>query len=143
MKISKFGRFALGVCILVLAAYTLTVSAAGYHLLKKVPLAAAPGGGQYFDYILVDADGGRVYVSHGTEVVVLNADDFSSLPPIQDPRFKHVRGVALVKPLNKGFISDGEAQSAFVFDIKTMKVTGEIKTDQPDTDSIIYDPSSK
>ena len=143
MKISKFGRFALGVCILVLAAYTLTVSAAGYHLLKKVPLAAAPGGGQYFDYILVDADGRRVYVSHGTEVVVLNADDFSLLATIQDPRLKRVHGVALVKPLNKGFISDGEAQSAFVFDIKTMKVTGEVKTNQPDTDSIIYEPVTK
>src|SRR3984893_8567099 len=143
MKISKFGRFALGVCILVLAAYTLTVSAAGYHLLKKVPLAAAPGGGQYFDYILVDADGRRVYVSHGTEVVVLNADDFSLLATIQDPRFKRVHGVALSKPLNKGFISDGEAQSAFVFDIKTMKFTGEVKTNQPDTDSIIYEPVTK
>src|SRR6202171_952391 len=143
MKISKFGRFALGVCILVLAAYTLTVSAAGYHLLKKVPLAAAPGGGQYFDYVLVDADARRVYVTHGTEVVILNADDFSLIATIQDPRFKRIHGVALAKPLNKGFISDGEAQSAFVFDLKTLKVTGEIKTDQPDTDSIIYEPATK
>lgn len=29
-----------------------------------------------------------------------------------------------------------------VFDIKTLKITGEIKT-YPDTDSIIYDPGSK
>jgi len=143
MKVSKFGRFALGLSILVLAAYALTVSAAGYHLIKKVPLAAAPGGGQYFDYILVDADGRRVYVSHGTEVVVLNADDFSLLATIQDPRFKRVHGVALVKDLNKGFISDGEAQTAWVFDIKTSKVTGEVKTNQPDTDSIIYEPATK
>src|ERR1700687_6962 len=143
MKISKFGRFALGVCILVLAAYTLTVSAAGYHLIKKVPLAVAPGGGEYFDYILVDPDARRVYVSHGTEVVVINADDYSLTGTISDPRFKRVHGVALAKALNKEFISDGEAQSAFVFDIKTMKVTGEIKTNQPDTDSIIYDPASK
>src|SRR6202171_1342877 len=40
-------------------------------------------------------------------------------------------------------MSDGEAQSAFVFDIKTMKVTGEVKTNQPDTDSIIYEPVTK
>src|SRR5712691_2258797 len=144
MKFSRFGRLAVGVSILVLVAYALTVSAAGgYHLLKKVPLAVAPGGGEYFDYILVDPDARRVYVSHGTEVVVLNADDYSLVSTISDPRFKRVHGVALVKPLNKGFISDGEAQSAFVFDIKTMKVTGEIKTNQPDTDSIIYDPASK
>jgi hypothetical protein len=109
MKISKFGRFALGLSIVVLAAYALTVSAAGYHLIKKVPLAAAPGGGEYFDYILVDPDARRVYVSHGTEVVVLNADDYSLVGTVSDPRFKRVHGVALVKNLNKGFISDGEA----------------------------------
>jgi DNA-binding beta-propeller fold protein YncE len=144
MKFSKFGRFALGLSFLVLGACALTFSApGGYHLIKKVPLAVAPGGGQYFDYLLVDQDARRVYVSHGTEVVVLNADDFSLLATIQDPRFKRIHGVALAKPLNKGFISDGEAQSAFVFDLKTMKVTGEIKTNQPDTDSIIYEPVTK
>jgi len=144
MKFPKFGRLALGLSILLLAAYALTVSAAGgYHLIKKVPLAAAPGGGEYFDYIFVDPEARRVYVSHGTEVVVLNADDYSLAGTISDSRFKRVHGVAVVKPLNKGFISDGEAQSAFVFDLKTMKVTGEVKTNQPDTDSIIYDPASK
>src|SRR3984893_15609176 len=145
MKLSKLVRLAFVLSILALGTYALAVSAAGggYHLLKKVPLAAAPGGGQYFDYLLVDPDARRVYVTHGTKVVVLNADDFSLIAAIQDPRFKRIHGVALAKPLNKGFISDGEAQSAFVFDLKTMKVTGEVKTDQPDTDSIIYDPASK
>src|SRR5882672_10498740 len=137
MKTSSFARLAMGVSTLLLAAYALTVSAAGgYHLVKKVPLAVAPGGGEYFDYLLVDPDTRRVYVSHGTEVVILNADDYSLVTTISDPRFKRIHGVALVKPLNKGFISDGEAQSAFVFDLKTLKVTGEVKTNQPDTDSI-------
>src|SRR5258708_17993349 len=141
MNLSKLARLAFVLSILTLGAYALAVSAAGgYHLLKKVPLAAAPGGGQYFDYLLVDADARRVYVSHGTEVVILNADDFSLIATIQNPRFKRIHGVALAKPLNNGFISDGDAESAFVFDLKTMKVTGEIKTNQPDTDSTIYEP---
>src|ERR1700680_5111997 len=124
MKLSKLVRLAFVLSILVLGAYALAVSAAGggYPLLKKVPLAPAPGGGQYFDYLLVDPDARRVYITHGTEVVVLNADDFSLIATILDTRFKRIRGVALAKPLNKGFISDGEAQSVFVFDIKTMKV---------------------
>src|SRR5260370_10812295 len=114
MKISKFGRLAIGLSILLLAAYALTVSAAGgYHLVKKVPLAAAPGGGEYFDYLLVDPDARRVYVSHGTEVVILNADDYSLVTTISDPRFKRIHGVALVKPRNKGFISEGASQRAF------------------------------
>src|SRR6266705_693295 len=144
MKFPKFGRLALGLSILLLAAYALTVSAAGgYHLIKKVPLAAAPGGGEYFDYIFVDPEARRVYVSHGTEVVVLNADDYSLAGTISDSRFKRLHGVALVKQLNKGFITDGEAQKVVIFDLKTLKVTGEVKTNQPDTDSIIYDPASK
>ncbi len=93
MKLSKLARLAFVLSVLTLGAYALAVSAAGgYHLLKKVPLAAAPGGGQYFDYLLVDADARRVYVSHGTEVVILNADDFSLIATIQDPRFKRIHG---------------------------------------------------
>src|SRR5258707_3070497 len=144
MKFSSFGRLALGVSFLLFGAYTLaSPPAVNYHLLKKVPLAAAPGGGEYFDYITVDPEARRVYVTHGTEVVILNADDYSLVTTISDPRFKRIHGVALVKPLNKGFISDGEAQSAFVFDLQTLKVTGEVKTNQPDTYSIIYDRESK
>jgi DNA-binding beta-propeller fold protein YncE len=48
-----------------------------------------------------------------------------------------------VKELGKGFITDGEGQSVVVFDLATLKVTATVKTNQPDTDSIIYDPVSK
>jgi hypothetical protein len=59
MNLSDLGRRAiylplLGLFILLLRVYAPTISAAGrYHLLKKVPLAATPGGGEYFDYITV------------------------------------------------------------------------------------------
>jgi len=43
----------------------------GYHLIKKVSLGAAPGGGEYFDYVTVDSAARRVYLSHGAEVKVL------------------------------------------------------------------------
>jgi len=36
----------------------------GYHLIKKVSLGAAPGGGEYFDYVTVDSAARRVYLSH-------------------------------------------------------------------------------
>jgi len=88
----------------------------------------------------VDSAARRVYVSHGTEVVVLNADDYTVVGTIGG--LKRCHGVAVVKSLNKGFITDGEAEKVVVFDLKTLKATGEVKT-QPDTDSIIYDPASK
>jgi hypothetical protein len=142
MKFSSLLRIAFVVSILLLGAYAFaSPQKGGYHLLKKVPLAAAPGGGEYFDYITVDAEGRRVYVSHGTEVVVLNADDYSTVGTIGG--LKRCHGVALVKALNKGFITDGDLQKVVIFDIKTLKVTGEVKTNQPDTDSLIYDPASK
>src|SRR5258708_39573757 len=102
MKLPKVARLAFVLSVLTLGAYALAVSAAGgYHLLKKVPLAAAPGGGQYFDYLLVDADARRVYVSHGTEVVVLDADKYTVVGTVADPRFKRVHRVALVKDLGR------------------------------------------
>ena len=71
---------------------------------------------------------------------MLDADNFSVVGTIGG--LKRCHGVALVSSLGKGFITDGEAEKVVVFDIKSLKVTGEIKT-EPDTDSIIYDPGSK
>jgi DNA-binding beta-propeller fold protein YncE len=112
----------------------------GYHLIKKVPLGKAAGGVEYFDYITVDADGRRIYVSHGSEVKVLDADNFSIVGTISG--LKKCHGVAVVPELGKGFITDGDAASVVVFDMKSLKKTGEIKS-YPDTDAIIYDPASK
>jgi DNA-binding beta-propeller fold protein YncE len=111
-----------------------------YHLVKVVPLGAAPGESEYFDYVTVDAGGRRVYIAHGTEVKVLDADSFSVVGSITG--LKRCHGVALVPELSKGFITDGDGAKVLVFDIKTLKITGEIRT-YPDTDSIAYDPSSK
>ena len=47
---------------------------AGYHLLKKYELGAAPGGKEYWDYITFDASTRRLYISHNTEVKVVDAD---------------------------------------------------------------------
>src|SRR5205807_9380018 len=141
-SVIRIADVALGFSFMLLGAYALaTPAAAGYHLLKKVPLATAPGGGEYFDYITVDGTGRRVYVSHGTEVVVLDADKLSVVGTIGG--LKRCHGVVLVNEFDKGFITDGDLEKVVVFDIKTLKVTGEVKTNQPDTDSLVYDPASK
>src|SRR5262250_3140453 len=77
-------------------------AAGGYHLLKKVPLAAAPGGGEYFDYITVDPAARRLYLSHGTEVQVLDADNYNVLGTITGG-LKRDHGVALVPDAGRGF----------------------------------------
>src|ERR1700730_1761024 len=137
-KFSVFLAFASFVLLGVIA--LAKPAAPGYHLIKKIPLGAAPGGGEYFDYVTVDAEARRVYLSHGTEVKVMDADDFSVVGTISG--LKRCHGVALVPELGKGFITDGDAATVVMFDIKSLKVTGEIKS-YKDTDSIVYDPSSK
>lgn len=130
------------VLFLLAAVHALSASpSGGYHLIKKISLPPAPGNREYFDYVMADSDGRRIYVAHGTEVVVLDADNYSVIGKIGGLQLCH--GVALVKDIGKGFITDGDQEAVIVFDIKTLKVTGKIKTNQPDTDSIIYDPSSK
>src|SRR5262250_2046152 len=77
-------------------------AAPGYHLLRKISLGAAPGGGEYFDYITVDSAARRLYLSHGTEVQVLDADNYTVLGTISGG-LQRDHGVALVPDAGRGF----------------------------------------
>ncbi len=141
MKFSEL--YPLGVCAAVLLLGGLALAnppQGGYHLLKKYELGAPPGGKEYWDYITFDASTRRLYISHNTEVKVVDADSGTIIGDIPD--LKRVHGIALVPDLGRGFISDGGADEAVVFDIKTLKVTGHIKTGG-NPDCILYEPTSK
>jgi DNA-binding beta-propeller fold protein YncE len=58
------------------------------------------------------------------------------------PDTSGVHGIALVPDMNKGFTSNGKTATSTMFDMKTLKILGETKTDK-DPDAIIYDPVSK
>jgi len=141
MKFSEL--YPLGVCAAVLLLGGLALAnppQGGYHLLKKYELGAPPGGKEYWDYITFDASTRRLYISHNTEVKVVDADSGTIIGDIPD--LKRVHGIALVPDLGRGFISDGGADEAVVFDVKTLKVTGRIKTGG-NPDCILYEPTSK
>src|SRR5215475_1867003 len=108
----------------------------GYHLLRKVSLGAAEGGKEYFDYITFDGASRRVYLSHGTEVKVLDADSDAVVGTVTG--FKRDHGVAIVPEVGRGFVSDGDAGQVVMFDLKTLKTVGSVKA-EPDADSILYD----
>ena len=80
----------------------------GYQLLKTVPL---PGDG-FWDYVGVDSDARRIYVSHGSHVVVLDADSFAVVGDIPDTQGVH--GIAVVPDLGRGFTSNGRAGTATI-----------------------------
>ncbi|OLB34691.1 MAG: hypothetical protein AUH11_17280 [Acidobacteria bacterium 13_2_20CM_57_17] len=128
--------------VILLGTFSLSMAATnGYHLLKKYSFGAAEGSTrEYFDYITVDSAARRVYLSHGTEIKVIDADSGVLITNIAG--LKQTHGVALASEFGKGFISDGAEGKAIIFDLQTFKVTSEAKADK-DADSIIYDPFSK
>src|SRR2546425_10799905 len=142
MKYFGLGRLGLwSFAVLLLGAFAIArAPEGGYHLLKKYQLGAAPGGKEYWDYITFDASTRRLFISHNTEVKVVDADSGAMVGSIPD--LKRVHGIALVSDLGRGFISDGGADEAVVFDLKSLKVTGHIKTGG-NPDCILYEPASK
>lgn len=123
-----------------LAVSALPATAVDYHLQNAYKFGAAPGDREYFDYITFDPESRRLYLSHGSEVLVVNADTGKEEGKVSGLKLSH--GVAVVPDLGRGFISDGKQGKAIIFDLKTLKVVGEADA-APDADCIIYDPASK
>jgi DNA-binding beta-propeller fold protein YncE len=125
------------VSLIVLVASTAALAAPpGYHLLKTVPL---PGDGGW-DYVTVDGAARRVYVSHGTEVVVLDADSYEVKGRIAD--LKGVHGIAVAPDLGRGFISNGQANKVTIFELQTLKTLGTVETGR-NPDAILFDSATQ
>jgi len=107
-----------------------------YHLIKKLPLGGEGG----WDALTVDSHAGRLYLSRGTHVMVV---DLSTDRVVGDiPNTPGVHGIALVPDLDRGFISAGKIDTVIIFDLKTLKVLGQVKTGV-NPDIILYDSFSK
>jgi DNA-binding beta-propeller fold protein YncE len=108
----------------------------GYHVAKTIRV----GGEGFWDYIVVDPLGRRIYVSHGTHVVVLDADTEAVVGDIPDTQGVH--GIAVASEFGRGFVSNGRTNNVTMFDLKSLKTLGVIPTGT-NPDSIIYDPATK
>ena len=109
----------------------------GYAVRQKV----AVGGEGGWDYLVVDADARRLYVTRGTHVQVFDTD---TLKPVGDiPDTQGVHGVALAPELGRGFTSNGRANSITIFDPKTLKTIETVPIAGQNPDAILYDPASK
>jgi len=123
-----------------LAGTAFAAATISYHLANTYKFGAASDGREYFDYITFDPGSRRLYLTHGTEVLVSNADTGAEEGKISGLKVSH--GVAVVPDLGRGFISDGAQGKAIIFDLQTLKVVGEVNA-AADADCIIYDPASK
>jgi len=131
-------KFILSVAVLaVLSAITISaVNAQTYHVANTYHIKSAGG----YDYITVDSLSDNLYVSHGTQVNVINKTTGDSIGVIKTD--KDVHGIALAHEFGKGYITNGGANSVLVFDLKTNQVLGHVPTGMF-ADGIFYDTFSK
>jgi YVTN family beta-propeller protein len=131
-------KLAVFLAMLALGFTSLGISIAspgGFAILKKIPIA----GKGSFDYLTVDEGARRLYVSHGTQVEVIDVDLGSVVGSI--PKTLGVHGIAIAPELGRGFVSNGESSTVTIFDLKTLKAIADVPTGKK-PDAIIYDPAS-
>jgi len=109
--------------------------ATAYHVIKKIPVGGEGG----WDYLTIDGEARRLYISRATKVVVLDIDQGTTVGDI--PNTPGVHGVALVPELGRGFVSNGGDSTVTVFDTKSLQETTRLKVGTR-PDAIIYDAES-
>jgi YVTN family beta-propeller protein len=110
-------------------------SAGGYRITKKIPVAGQGG----WDYLAVDEAARQLYVSHATQVEVLNVDTGAIVGKIE--KTPGVHGIAIAPEPGRGFISNGQSSTVTIFDLKTLKTIAEVPVGKK-PDAIIYDPAT-
>src|SRR5271165_4359347 len=126
----------LSLAAICLAGISGAASKSGYHVVETYKV----GGDGGWDYLTVDSEARRIYISRGTHVMVLDADSGKSVGDIADTPGVH--GIALAPELGRGFTSNGREGTVSIFDSKSLAVSSKVKVGE-NPDAILYDPASK
>lgn len=122
--------------LLVIAAGTFAHAAEPYHLLKEIPV----GGDGGWDYASVDSAAQRLYVSHGSKVVVIDlAKDVVAGEITNTPG---VHGLAVAPELNRGLVTCGREDKGALVDLKTLQIISKTATGK-NPDGMIFEPGQK
>ncbi len=113
---------------------SIAATAGAYQVVKKI---SVPGDGGW-DYLTIDSEGRHLFISHSTQVEVLDIDTYQMAGQIADTPGVH--GIALSP--DRGFTSNGKEGTVTVFDRQSLKVLGKVKAGQ-NPDAIIYDSFSR
>jgi DNA-binding beta-propeller fold protein YncE len=125
--------FALSVSAVAMA----TPAAAGYRLLQTIPVAGDDG----WDHPTVDSAARRLYVTHGTHVVVIHVDSGKLVGKIDNTPGVHF---TVIDPeLDRGFISNGGASRLTIFNTKTLATIGEVNSTGENPGPTVFDPATK
>ncbi|HYL03123.1 MAG TPA: hypothetical protein VEU54_06860 [Steroidobacteraceae bacterium] len=98
-------------------------------------------GDEGWDYLTFEQGGHRLFVAHGSRVLVVDADKLAVVGEIADTPGVH--GIALAPELGRGYVSAGRAGTVVVFDLKTLARLKEIKVTGDNPDAILYDPATQ
>ncbi len=123
-----------------LAAALLSVTASAraevsYSFVTEIPIAGNGG----WDYCSVDPIARRLYVSHGTEVVVIDIDNNKVVGQIPDTPGVH--GLAVAHDLMRGVVTCGRENKAAIVDLNTLQIITKLDTEK-NPDGMLYDPGT-
>jgi DNA-binding beta-propeller fold protein YncE len=108
----------------------------GYKVETRYPV---PGNGG-FDYVTLDSNARRLYLSHGTQVDVIDPDNGKLIGTIADTPGVH--GIAIASEFKHGFTSNGRENKVSMFDSTTLQLIKKIDVGKG-PDGIYYDPATK
>jgi len=126
----------LGVSTALPAAPAAPSAAPSYKITKSVPLGGADG----WDYLYFEPHSHRVYVSHSTEITVVDGHNGDIVGRVQG--LSGVNGVTAIPELGKGYTDSRARKAAVAFDLNSFTATKDIPADV-DTDGLIYDPATR
>jgi YVTN family beta-propeller protein len=89
------------------------------------------------DYVAVEPATGRVFVSRGTHMMVVDGATGKVLGDI--PNTPGVHGAGIATKYGHGFTTNGGDSTVTMFDLKTLSVLHQIKVSQGGLDGIMYD----
>ena len=105
-----------------------------YHFIKEIPV----GGVAKWDYLKIDPDGHRLYLTHASKVEVIDLDKGTIVGSIENTPGVH--GIAFAPKLGRVFTSNGKENTASIVDEKTLKTLSKVVTGA-NPDSILYETS--
>lgn len=98
------------------------------------------GGDGFFDYLSVDSTTGRVFVSRGTHIMVVDGATGKLVGDITGTPRTH--GAVLVPRENHGFTTNGGDSTSTMFDLRTLAVLRTIHAGEPGLDGFMYDDAT-
>ena len=125
----------LRIAVAVLFAAGVAASGIGYAQSFKVEKFDIKGEGGT-DYVAVESATGRVFVSRGTHMMVVDGATGKVLGDI--PNTPGVHGAGIATQAGHGFTTNGGDETVTMFDLKTLAVIRQIKVG-PGLDGIMYD----